>query len=149
MIRGDRVATRISELGMSQAAVARELGISQQAVGKIVKGETHNTAHLVRLARALQTTPEYLLGETDDPTPGKGFYAPRVEAPAMQFVSMRVALPAEEALTRMFEDVLRPLDRNMPLADLARALARRLPAGLAQLRELGGGEENGQARVAD
>ncbi|WP_256731270.1 helix-turn-helix transcriptional regulator [Sphingomonas sp. dw_22] len=149
MIRGDRVAARISELGTSQAAVARALGISQQAVGKIVKGETHNTAHLVRLARTLQTTPEYLLGETDDPTPGKGFYAPRVEAPAMQFVSMQVALPAEDALTRMFEDLLRPLDRNMPLADLARALARRLPAGLVQLRDSMGSEDNAQPRVAD
>lgn len=140
MIRGERVAARISELGTSQAAVARELGISQQAVGKIVKGETHNSAHLVRLARALRTTPEYLLGETDDPMPGKGFYAPRVEAPAMQFVSMQVALPAEDALVRMFEELLRPLDRNLPPADLARALARGLPAGLARIRDTGARE---------
>jgi transcriptional regulator with XRE-family HTH domain len=150
MIRGDRVAARISELGMSQAAVARELGISQQAVGKIVKGETHNTAHLVRLARTLGTTPEYLLGEIDDPMPGKSFYAARVKAPATQFVSMRVALPAEDALARMFEGLLRPLDRNMPLAELARILARRLPAGFAQLRDpTTAEEENMPPRVAD
>jgi transcriptional regulator with XRE-family HTH domain len=150
MIRGDRVAARISELGMSQAAVARELGISQQAVGKIAKGDTHNTAHLVRLARALHTSPEYLLGETDDAEPGQGFYAARVEAPAMQFVSMQVALPGEDALARMFEGLLRPLDRSAPLADLARTLARRLPTALVQLRDpVAAPEEGESSRVAD
>lgn len=54
----------------------------------------------------------------------------------VQLVTMQVALPSEAALARMFEGLLRPLDRGMPVAELAQILARRLPTGFAQLRDL-------------
>ena len=57
--------------------------------------------------------------------------------PSLQFVTMQVALPSEAALARMFEGLLRPVDhRDLNSAELARILARRLPTGLEQLRDL-------------
>lgn len=66
MIVADRVRTRLGELGLSQAELARRVGITQQAVGKVVRGEVRGSAHLHRIAQALQTTPAWLEGETDD-----------------------------------------------------------------------------------
>jgi hypothetical protein len=58
------------------------------------------------------------------------------EGTALQLVTMQVALPSEDALTRMFEGLLLPLDRNLTTGELARMLAQRLPTAFAQLRDL-------------
>lgn len=52
---------------LSQAALARAISVSPQAVSKMVRGETTDTAKIYAIARALGTTPEYLTGESDDP----------------------------------------------------------------------------------
>lgn len=65
-----------------------------------------------------------------------GEVVPLPRLPEMQFVTLQVALPSEAALARMFEGLLRPIDRGTPVAELAQILARRLPTGLAQLRDL-------------
>ncbi|HEV7287706.1 helix-turn-helix domain-containing protein [Sphingomonas sp.] len=146
MIRGDRIAARIDAIGTSQSAVARSLGVSQQAVGKLIHGETRNTSKLIQLARILETTPAYLEGEVDDPA--EGYVAP--PPPPIQFVTMQVALPSEAALARMFEGLLRPVDhQNLGAAELAQILARRLPTGLAQLRDLLPTPVTVEAREAD
>lgn len=49
---------------------------------------------------------------------------------------MEVLLPPEEALTQMFEALLAGVDEAAPQAEVALLLARRLPIGLAQLRDL-------------
>lgn len=54
----------------------------------------------------------------------------------VHYVTMRVALPSEAALTRMFEGLLLPLDHELSRAELARTLAQRLPIGLAQVQDL-------------
>lgn len=43
------------------------MGISQPSVGRLISGETRETGKLLELARALRTTPDYLVGYTDDP----------------------------------------------------------------------------------
>ena len=68
MIDGARVQERIVELGLSQAEVARAVKVSPQAIGKIVTGGTRESAKLYQIAKILRTTPEYLTGETDDPS---------------------------------------------------------------------------------
>lgn len=70
MTIGDRIAARMAELGMSQSELARRIGVSQQAIGKLVKGHVQTSRHLHVIARELQTTPHYLTGETDDPSEG-------------------------------------------------------------------------------
>lgn len=67
MLIGDRVAERMQGQGLSQAELARRIGISQQAVGKLVHGNSRSSTHLHRIARELGTTPAYLSGEVDDP----------------------------------------------------------------------------------
>jgi transcriptional regulator with XRE-family HTH domain len=67
MILGDRISKRIKALGTSQGALARAIGVSPQAVSKMVVGGTTETGRLYQIARELKTSPEYLTGETDDP----------------------------------------------------------------------------------
>lgn len=69
LMLSERIATRIRVLGLNNSQLAREVGVSPQAIRKIVIGETVNTAHIYAISKALKTTPEYLLGETDDPSP--------------------------------------------------------------------------------
>ncbi len=68
MIIADRLNDLIRERGLSQAEVARRVGVSQQAVGKLVFGGSSGSRHLHVIARVLGTSPAYLTGETDDPS---------------------------------------------------------------------------------
>ena len=68
MIRGDRIRERLELLGRSQGWLAREVGLSSQAISKMVNGGTEDSPKLFQIARALRTTPEYLTGESDDPS---------------------------------------------------------------------------------
>jgi phage repressor protein C with HTH and peptisase S24 domain len=70
MLIGDRLATRMQSAGISQSELARRIGISQQAVGKLVSGASRGTTHITRIARELGTSAAYLTGETDDPSEG-------------------------------------------------------------------------------
>ena len=66
-MRGDRLLKRLEERGWSQAELARRVGVAPQSIGKLARGETQGSKHLHRIATLLRTTPEYLLGETDEP----------------------------------------------------------------------------------
>lgn len=66
-IIGSRLDALIKVRGSSQSAIARALGISQPSVGRLISGETRESGKLLELARELRTSPEYLVGEVDDP----------------------------------------------------------------------------------
>jgi len=70
MTIGDRIAARMAELGISQSELAKKVGVSQQAIGKLVNGHVQTSRHLHVIARELGTTPQYLTGETEDPSEG-------------------------------------------------------------------------------
>lgn len=70
MIDGARVSERMRELGFSQSSLARSVGVTQQTIGKIVTGQVAGSSHLHKVAQLLETTPNYLMGETDDPSEG-------------------------------------------------------------------------------
>lgn len=53
--------------GLSQPELARRVGVSQSMIGKLATGGAYGSKHLHRIARELGTTPEYLMGESDDP----------------------------------------------------------------------------------
>lgn len=63
-----RLSERMQQCGVTQAELGRRVGLSQQAIGKLVRGDAHSSAHLHKIARELETTPAYLTGETDDPS---------------------------------------------------------------------------------
>jgi len=68
MSLAERLASRMKELKVSQAALARSVGVSQPTINEIVNGGTKRSKHLREIARALETTEAWLLGETEDPT---------------------------------------------------------------------------------
>lgn len=56
----------MAALGLSGRKLAQMVGVSSQAISKMTRGETTSTSQIVSIAKALQTTPEYLIGEADD-----------------------------------------------------------------------------------
>jgi phage repressor protein C with HTH and peptisase S24 domain len=66
---GDRIEERLNAKGWSQGELARRIGVSQPTIWKLVSGTAQTTKHLRSIARELDTSEEYLLGETDDPAP--------------------------------------------------------------------------------
>jgi phage repressor protein C with HTH and peptisase S24 domain len=70
MILIDRLAARMRELGISQAELGRRVGISQQAINKLVNGSSRSSPHIGKIAQVLETTPAYLVGQVEDPAEG-------------------------------------------------------------------------------
>lgn len=67
-IRGDRLAHLIEDRRTSQSKVAKQIGVSQPTIGRLISGETRETGKLLELAFALDTNPGYLVGTNDDPS---------------------------------------------------------------------------------
>ena len=65
---GQRIKDLLEERGMSQAELARRVGIKQPSINHLIHKGAGGSAHLHKIARVLGTSPEYLSGETDDPT---------------------------------------------------------------------------------
>lgn len=70
MILPQRIRERLTSLNLSQAELARQVGIAQPTIARILSGSSKSSSHLHRIARVLQTTPAYLSGETDDASEG-------------------------------------------------------------------------------
>lgn len=66
MILADRLAAALQRKGMSQSALARTAGVSATTINKLARGVSHNSAHIYAIARALDVSPAYLVGETED-----------------------------------------------------------------------------------
>ncbi len=166
MLIAGRLQERMSKFGLSQSELARRVGVTQTTIRKLVSGGGYGSKYLHLIARELQTTPAFLTGETDDPSAGappeptltheehelvdcaRGLSTSdraallhlarslpkhdRVAAPP----SPAAGLPPEAALAQMFEGLLMAMDRQLPLAEQGKLLARRLPTGLSQLVDL-------------
>lgn len=68
---GERIKTRREELGMSVESLAKKIGKSRATIYRYESGfiEKLPTDVLIPFAEALLTTPEYLMGWTDDVKP--------------------------------------------------------------------------------
>ena len=132
MRTGERIAKLRQALGLSQTQLAVQAGVSQPTIGKLESGISSGSSHLHKIARVLQTTPAYLVGETDDPDQD----APPPPPPAVITARLEVTLGSEDALALMFEGLLAGLDRDAPRASQARLLAQKLPIALSSLRDL-------------
>ncbi|MEJ8630622.1 helix-turn-helix transcriptional regulator [Sphingomonas sp. I4] len=69
MLLTERLKERMNVAGMTQAGLARATSLSQQSINRLVNGGAYSSRYLHQIARALLTSPEYLTGETDDPSP--------------------------------------------------------------------------------
>lgn len=65
----ERVVSLREAMGLSQSLLGSMIGTSQASIQRIEAGETRKPRNLLGLARALRTSPEYLVGQTDDPGP--------------------------------------------------------------------------------
>jgi transcriptional regulator with XRE-family HTH domain len=65
---GDRIKRRLRELGISQAELARRVGLHQSTINGIIRGNQRSSTHLHMIARELETSTAFLTGETDDPS---------------------------------------------------------------------------------
>jgi len=58
---GDRVRDIRTRLGMSQAALAKKASVSQAAISKIENNDTDNSKYIAQVAKALNTTSDFLI----------------------------------------------------------------------------------------
>ncbi len=63
---GERIERLMELRQLSQAELARRVGLTQPAIFAIIRRNKSGTKSLHKIARALHTTSEYLLGETDE-----------------------------------------------------------------------------------
>lgn len=70
MSQAERIKARMEALNLSQSALARMIGVTQGTIAHLVSGRSTSSVHLPKIAKALQTTVEYLSLETDDPSEG-------------------------------------------------------------------------------
>jgi lambda repressor-like predicted transcriptional regulator len=64
MIQPEHLKAAMAAAGVSQSELARRTGLSSSMIGKLVRGEARQSAHIFELSRALGVSPEYLV-ETD------------------------------------------------------------------------------------
>lgn len=69
MSLGERIRDRRNTLDMSQSELAERMGYNDRStIAKIESGKNDlNQSKIKQMAECLQTTPEYLMGWTDDP----------------------------------------------------------------------------------
>lgn len=89
----ERIEERLQSKGLSQGELARRAGVSQPTIWKLVSGNAHTSKHLRQIARELDTTEEYLLGETDDPAPRMGEQQLAWRGPPSELPDSTVMLP--------------------------------------------------------
>lgn len=68
MIDIDRLKDAMQRAGLSQAALARNVGVSPAAIQQIVNGSTKRPRVLSEIAECLKVSPDWLEGKTDNPT---------------------------------------------------------------------------------
>ena len=64
-----RLTNLLDENRLSVNAFAKKVGVSQQAIGKIVRGETLNPKNILEIATALNVDPHWLKTGEGDPNP--------------------------------------------------------------------------------
>jgi phage repressor protein C with HTH and peptisase S24 domain len=64
--RSDRMKALRDQLGLSQSELARRAQSTQQTINRLEAGGTDNPRNILQLARALETSAAFLMGESDD-----------------------------------------------------------------------------------
>ena len=109
-VYGQRLRARARELGLTDAEVARRLGLAQSRYANYVNGNREpDLATFTRICRALATTPDEILGfgshgdEDEEAAPERRRVIAAVEA--MDRPALRVAAIILEALAARQEDL--------------------------------------------
>lgn len=62
-----RLDAAMRRAGVNQSQLASQVGVTQPSIARLLRGETKTTRAVDLIAAALDTTPEYLKGETESP----------------------------------------------------------------------------------
>lgn len=64
---GPRILTLLEKKGMSQRALANEIGVTETSISRYISGQRVPKANIVvYMADALNTTTDYILGRTEE-----------------------------------------------------------------------------------
>lgn len=133
-----RLRERMDKLTVSQAGLARSIGVSQSTIAKLALGESSGSKHLHRIARELRTTPEYLTGAVDDPD--EGFVPPPPSAEVAEELGLvaikEIDLAFGMGFTFLDQGMVEEVVRYFPIGWL-RELTRTMPDNLFFARARG------------
>ncbi|MFD1103694.1 helix-turn-helix domain-containing protein [Sphingobium olei] len=136
MTLGARIEQRLGETGISQAELARRVGIRQSTINSLIRGESRTSRSLLKIARELNTTPAYLIGETDDPV-GDGPPTPTLDSESKDLVDCFSSLsPADR---RAILQIARSLAGGAPPSETVHARGGGGKAALHDRQEFRGG----------
>lgn len=158
-----RLKEAMEERGVDQSALAEAIGVTQGTISLILVGKTRHSKYLPDIAIELGVAYDWLIGNHDNKHADQPVdrlltsdeaemvemrrALPNLDRFAFDRVCKAIArtaenapfeiwLPEERALARMFEGLLRSMDLSAPVDVQAQLLAKRLPIGLSQLRDL-------------
>ena len=99
MSLGARIEQRRQAVGISQAELARRVGVRQSTLNSLIRGDSRTSRSLLKIARELQTTAAFLTGETDDPA-GEG---PQLSSASNEMLGLfeRLAPADQKALLQL------------------------------------------------
>jgi transcriptional regulator with XRE-family HTH domain len=156
----ERLQEAMNDQGVDQSALARAIGVTQGTISLILLGKTRQSKYLPEIAIELGVSYDWLTGRdvdkhSDQPvdllvtTDERDMLERRRALPFPERYALdqvtkgylhgrealrhSIELPSEAALAEMYEAQLRALAR-LEGAELARALAKRLPRALARLQ---------------
>lgn len=95
MIVGARILERMDAVGLSQAELARRVGLAQPTIFNLIHRGKKGSTKLHLIARELETTPAYLTGETDDASADLGA-PPALDAETRRLVQYFPHLAAKD-----------------------------------------------------
>lgn len=67
-IQPERLRDAMARAAVNQSQLADAVGLKQPSIGRLLSGETKTSRALNEIAAYLETTPQYLVGASDDPT---------------------------------------------------------------------------------
>lgn len=110
MTTGERMKKRRKEIGFSAEKVAERLGVSPATIYRYEKGDIEKVPvdSLAELAKILQTTPAYLMGWEEQPTPAPSPIPPgfspmpeMVQVPLIGAIACGTPITAEQNIEQM------------------------------------------------
>lgn len=110
MTTGERMKKRRKEIGFSAEKVAERLGVSPATIYRYEKGDIEKVPvdSLAELAKILQTTPAYLMGWEEQPTPAPSPIPPgfspmpeMVQVPLIGSIACGTPITAEQNIEQM------------------------------------------------